>query len=93
MDLIALRNEQLAMGKERPLDPPAGQRLGDLQAPLLVLVGALDSSHALRSGEALAEAVPGAQHAVIAGAAHLPGLEKPAEFNQIVLDFLKDIAQ
>jgi pimeloyl-ACP methyl ester carboxylesterase len=91
MDLIALRNEKLALGADRPLDPPAGQRLADLKAPLLVLVGDRDNPDELLAGEALVKAVPGAQHAIIAGAAHLPGLEKPAEFNRIVLDFLQGV--
>ncbi len=37
--------------------------------------------------------IPEAQRATIADAAHLPNLERPEEFNRIVLDFLEDAGQ
>jgi pimeloyl-ACP methyl ester carboxylesterase len=36
----------------------------------------------------LARDIPGAERAHIAGAAHLPNLEQPEEFDRIVLGFL-----
>jgi pimeloyl-ACP methyl ester carboxylesterase len=38
--------------------------------------------------DGLAAGTPGAERATIAGAAHLPSLDRPEEFDQIVLDFL-----
>jgi pimeloyl-ACP methyl ester carboxylesterase len=35
--------------------------------------------------------IKGARKAVIDGAAHIPSMEKPAEFNKLVLDFLSTI--
>ena len=35
-----------------------------------------------------ARRIQGAERATIAGAAHLPNLERPEEFDRIVLDFL-----
>ena len=36
----------------------------------------------------LADRIPGARGEVIAGAAHVPSLERPAEFDRLVLGFL-----
>jgi pimeloyl-ACP methyl ester carboxylesterase len=41
--------------------------------------------------EQLAAEIPGAKKVVMAGTAHHPFMEKPAEFNQIVLDFLASL--
>jgi pimeloyl-ACP methyl ester carboxylesterase len=38
--------------------------------------------------ERLAAEIAGARHMVIPGAAHMVTMERPAEFNQAVLDFL-----
>jgi pimeloyl-ACP methyl ester carboxylesterase len=56
---------------------------------VLVLAGELDNPEILRAAEVMAKAIPGAQKAVISGAAHLPNMEKPAEFNQALMDFLR----
>ena len=68
-----------------PLDPPAIGRLSTINVPALVILGELDAPNPL---EQLAAEIPGAQKIVMAGTAHHPFMEKPAEFNQIVLDFL-----
>jgi 3-oxoadipate enol-lactonase len=41
MNLIALQNEA-ALGEERPADPPAVERLAEIQAAVLVVAGELD---------------------------------------------------
>ncbi len=71
-----------------PLSPPAVERLGDLQARTLVVAGALDHPEVLRAADVLAQAIPSARKVIIDDAAHLPNMEKPDEFNQVVLDFL-----
>jgi pimeloyl-ACP methyl ester carboxylesterase len=53
--------------------------------------GDLDAPITLSSSRALAAGIPGARHAVLPGTAHLPNLEQPEEFNQIVLEFLSGI--
>ncbi len=39
----------------------------------------------------LAEAIPSARLAVIPDAAHLPQMERPERFNEIVLEFLRGL--
>ena len=76
-------------GPEAPFDPPASARLGEVSCPTLVVVGDLDQPSILAVAEELAEGIPGAQKAVIAGTAHIPSLERPEEFNRLVLEFLR----
>lgn len=76
---------------ERPLDPPAIGRLRAIHAPTLVLVSALDLKSILDSADLLVSEIPGARKAVIEHAAHLPSMERPDEFNRIVLEFLDNI--
>lgn len=68
-----------------PLEPPAIGRLSQIGVPTLVILGELDGPNPL---EQLVTEIPGAKKVVMAGTAHHPFMEKPAEFNKIVLDFL-----
>ena len=68
-----------------PLEPPAVGRLSQIGVPTLVILGEWDGPNPLKH---LAAEIPGAQTVIMTGTAHHPFLEKPAEFNQIVLDFL-----
>jgi len=71
------------------LDPPAAERLQEISAAMLVVVGDHDVPPVFDSVELLMEKVPHARKAVIHDAAHLPNLEHPDEFNRIVLEFLQ----
>jgi 3-oxoadipate enol-lactonase len=71
------------------LDPPASQRLGEVAVPTLVVTGDEDFDDIRRIGGRLAAEIPNAERVTIAKAAHLPNLERPAEFDRIVLGFLR----
>lgn len=73
---------------ERPAAPPALGRLHELRVPMLVIVGARDVPDMHRIGDTLAAAVPGATKIVVADAGHIVNLERPGEFNRLVLTFL-----
>jgi 3-oxoadipate enol-lactonase len=75
-------------GEERRPEPAAVGRLGEISAPTLVLVGDRDAEDVIRIADLLAAEIPGAIKRVIADAAHAPSLERPEEFNRLVLDFL-----
>jgi pimeloyl-ACP methyl ester carboxylesterase len=70
------------------LEPPESDRLGEVGVPTLVLAGDEDVGDIQSIADRLADGIPGAERATIAGAAHLPNLERPDEFDRIVLDFL-----
>lgn len=74
-----------------PIDhiaPPAVERLHEITAPTLVVVGDEDAPPVFDAVELLMEKVPHARKALIHDAAHLPNLEHPEEFNSAVLGFL-----
>jgi pimeloyl-ACP methyl ester carboxylesterase len=70
------------------LDPPVSERLGDVRVPTLVVTGAEDVQDILTIADRIAKEIPGARRASIPGAAHLPNLERPDEFDRLVLEFL-----
>jgi pimeloyl-ACP methyl ester carboxylesterase len=71
------------------LEPPASTRLHDIHAPTLVVTGDKDVRDIHEIAERLAAEIPGAERAHIAGAGHLPSLERPDEFDRVVLAFLE----
>ena len=66
----------------------AVSELAAIVGPTLVVVGD-DDMGSLEHTVALYRAIPGAELAVIPGASHAAMLEKPALFNQLVVDFLE----
>jgi pimeloyl-ACP methyl ester carboxylesterase len=62
--------------------------LRDVRAPTLVVTGDRDVRDIHEIAERLAAEIPGAERAHIAGAGHLPSLERPDEFDRVVLAFL-----
>jgi pimeloyl-ACP methyl ester carboxylesterase len=74
-----------------PLNPPAIERLDTLKIPTLVISGALDHAENLRAAGIMAEAIPGARYVTIPENAHVPNMETPQRFNQIVLEFLQRV--
>jgi pimeloyl-ACP methyl ester carboxylesterase len=76
---------------DEPLVADLSGRLGEISAPTLVAVGALDAEDMLEIAALIAERVPDARTAAIAEAAHVPSLERPAEFDRLVLGFLGEL--
>ncbi len=82
-----------ADAKPQAIDPPASGRLGEVRVPTLVIVGELDVEHVHDRGRELVGGIAGARMAVMHGVAHVPNMERPEEFNQLVLDFLSEHAR
>jgi pimeloyl-ACP methyl ester carboxylesterase len=74
-------------GEPQPLDPPAVGRLGDLRAPLLVMLGTLDEPSTVDAMRYLARTVPGARLEEFESA-HMVNLEHPERFNRVLRAFL-----
>lgn len=68
---------------------PSIERLQTITQPTLVIVGSLDFSAILAIADLLATKIPNARKAVIRGTSHHLNMEKPLEFNRLVLDFLR----
>lgn len=75
---------------ETGLAPPLAERLQDLAAPTLVLVGTRDLPDFIHMGEALAAQAPNTRLDLLPDLGHVPSLENPDLFNALVLDFLND---
>ncbi|HXH88894.1 MAG TPA: alpha/beta fold hydrolase [Gaiellaceae bacterium] len=70
------------------LEPPASERLDEVVAPTLVVVGSDDVPDILAIADLLTAGIPGARREVVEGAGHLPGLERPEGLNRVLLDFV-----
>jgi 3-oxoadipate enol-lactonase len=67
---------------------PAVDRLDELEAALMVIVGDEDVEEVPKIADLIGSRVPGTQKRVIAGADQVVNVRKPQKFNQLVLDFL-----
>lgn len=75
-------------GEERELEPPASERLDAVAVPTLVITGALDERWILDCADRLTAGLPDARPVQLADAAHLPNLESPDDFTDLVVDHL-----
>lgn len=67
-------------------------KLGQIKAPTLIVWGSDDALTPPALGERLGREIPGARLVMIPQCGHLPPLERPAEFMQAVLPFLRQTA-
>lgn len=72
-------------------DPPwqTIDRLSEIRAPTLIIVGDRDQPDILAIADLLEARIGGAVKVQIPGAAHMVNMEQPQEFNHLVLEFLK----
>jgi hypothetical protein len=66
--------------EQKELEPPALERLGEIAAPALVLVGGLDLDAVQAAAGRVVDGVAGARRVDWPDAGHLPALERPADF-------------
>ena len=88
---LAARNEHIwlqPLGPDVVPSPPAIDRLREIQAPTLVVVGTLDVPDIQGTAKRLAADVAGRASKVLDGVGHMINLEAPARFRALVTDFL-----
>lgn len=71
--------------------PDATPHLAKIKVPTLVLVGHEDTVAPPTAARTLAKQIPNAQLHLIPQAGHLSNLERPQEFNRLMLAFLREI--
>lgn len=92
MNRVALSHAAKGLGKNLPSEPPyAGERLEEIEVPVLLVLGEYDTPYSAAAAEIMMQRIKNCRQALIKNTAHLPSLERPAEFNQIVLDFLEGV--
>ncbi len=77
--------------EEIELNPPAIERLGEVEIPVQVMIGELDLEEKLALADKLVSELPESKKVVIPEVAHMLNMEKPEVFNQSVLEFLSKI--
>ena len=77
----------------RPMQPPAAERLGEIRTPCLIIGGERDVSDVQAIVNKLGSEIPGARKHIIPGAGHIVPMEKPEEFNRLVMEFLAEGAR
>ncbi|MDT5293743.1 MAG: hypothetical protein QOJ76_623 [Acidobacteriota bacterium] len=80
-----LRQLQAAMAFD------AEGRVAEIKAPTLVITGDADVIVPRENSANLAAAIPGARFQVIEGGSHTFFIERPAEFNRAVVEFIKSL--
>lgn len=73
---------------EASVRTPNHGRLDEITAPTHVVVGEADQLTTPEMARDIAAAIPGAELTVIPEAGHLVNIERPAEFDRAVIDFL-----
>jgi pimeloyl-ACP methyl ester carboxylesterase len=59
-----------------------------VRVPTLIVIGDADVADMLEISQRLEDGIPGAQRVVVPDTAHALPLERPAELNRLLLDFL-----
>jgi pimeloyl-ACP methyl ester carboxylesterase len=79
----------LAAMRDRPGSEALLPTLADI--PTLVLVGEADALTPPDQARAMAQAIPGARFELIAGAGHLPPVERPEQVAKLIREFVDSI--
>jgi 3-oxoadipate enol-lactonase len=74
--------------REQKLDPTTNERLGDIEQPVLAVLGGLDISEMEAVIDRIASATPHGRKVVMPDTAHLSPWEQPQEFVTILRGFL-----
>jgi len=73
---------------EAELDPPASDRLDDIEAPTLILVGGHDLTTTRKSADRMCAGLGDVRRVDWPDVAHLPSLERPGRFFALLLDWV-----
>ena len=75
------------------IEPPAADRLSEIHVPMLIIVGSEDVEIILSIANKLERDIVGAKKVVIPDTAHHLNMEKPQEFNRVVIEFLEQVGK
>ena len=89
MNRRALSLDAKGLGRRLPNTEVAGaERLGEIDVPVLVIVGAQDIPYMQAAADYMARKIPSARKETISDAAHLSNMDRPVEFRRVVTEFL-----
>ncbi|MBW3666455.1 MAG: alpha/beta hydrolase [Actinobacteria bacterium] len=88
MDRGPQENESERDQHVQTLEPPTNEQLDQIEAPTLVIVGEHDFPDLIESAHYLAGRLSDRPAVILEDTAHLPSLERPERFNQVLTGFL-----
>ena len=92
MNRLALAHDARNLGERlADAETPAVERLNDVKMPVLVILGENDVPFMQAAADLMVQKIPSARKVVIEDAAHLPNLEHPEQFEQILRAFLGEV--
>jgi pimeloyl-ACP methyl ester carboxylesterase len=92
MNRSVLGREAQKMGQDSPEMPkPSIKKLKEIDFPVLVIVGSEDLPYMHAAADYLVENIRYARKEVIEDAAHLPNMDQPHLFQEVVLSFLDEV--
>ena len=92
MNRLVLSHEVKGLGKRLPnTDTRAFNLLERLNIPVLIIVGSHDTPYILAAAEYMKEKITFANKITIEDAAHLPNMDQPQEFQNVLEKFLSSI--
>jgi len=91
LDMCRTMLEKPGLTQEDQPDP-AVDSLGTLTAPTLLVVGELDFPNIIDTHSDISDEMENAFAVVLEGTAHLPSLERPDLFDQLLMEFLEALA-
>lgn len=65
--------------------------LAQISFPVQIIAGSEDKLTSVREAESMRDGIPNARFQTIEGAGHLSNLERPREFNSVLVDFIKSL--
>lgn len=92
MNFLALQHDAKGLGKRSPnTATDAIERLDRLEVPVLSIVGENDIPYMHAAAEALAPKISNYRQVTIKNAAHLPNMDQPAIFQNLLTKFIESI--
>lgn len=73
------------------LNPSPRERLEEIKVPTLVIAGERDYADFLQIADELAARIERAQKFILAESAHIPPMDQPEVFHQLLLEFLEQV--
>ena len=89
MQMNIFAQPEIDDAEEIELILPAIKRLSEVEVPTMIINGNLDVIEFQKISSFMGKNIKSAKQVIMPGVAHLPNMESPDEFNQIVLDFVK----
>ncbi len=92
MQREALPYRDLEQGRALVMQPAAAERLAELKLPVLVICGIYDTPYIQGASDYMEQHILGTKK-IMVESAHLPSMDIPMQFNQILRDFLVEHAK